>query len=85
MLTPSTAGTLTTSWTLSLAMYYLLTTPTILQKLKTELDTAIPDPSNSPPLATVENLPYLQQLSKKQFVWDTAPQVESRTSLQMRR
>jgi cytochrome P450 len=59
MLTPNTAGTLTTSWTLSLAMYYLLTTPSILQKLKTELDTAIPNPSKSPPLATVDNLPYL--------------------------
>lgn len=32
------AGTLTTSWTLSVALYYLLTTPSVLQKLKTELE-----------------------------------------------
>jgi cytochrome P450 len=32
------AGTLTTSWTLSIALYYLLTMPEVLQKLKTELD-----------------------------------------------
>jgi cytochrome P450 len=32
------AGTLTTSWTLSIALYYLLTMPSILQNLKTELN-----------------------------------------------
>jgi len=32
------AGTLTTSWTLSVALYYLLTTPSVLQKLKAELE-----------------------------------------------
>lgn len=53
------AGTLTTAWTLSIAMYYLLTMPELLQKLKTELAAAIPDPSTNAPLATIENLPYL--------------------------
>jgi cytochrome P450 len=32
------AGTLTTSWTLSVAIYYLLTSPSILKNLKTELE-----------------------------------------------
>lgn len=59
VLTLGTAGTLTTSWTLSLATYYLLTKPSVLQKLKTELQAAIPDLSTPPPLATLENLPYL--------------------------
>lgn len=53
------AGTLTTSWTLTLAVYYLLTSPSILRKLKAELEAAIPDTSVDPDLATLENLPYL--------------------------
>jgi cytochrome P450 len=53
------AGTLTTSWTLSLAVYYLLTTPSVLQKLKVELEAAIPDASVHPNLTVIENLPYL--------------------------
>jgi cytochrome P450 len=32
------AGTLTTSWTLSVALYYLLTSPPVLKNLKTELE-----------------------------------------------
>jgi len=32
------AGTLTTSWTLSVALYYLLKSPSILKNLKTELE-----------------------------------------------
>lgn len=53
------AGTLTTAWTLSVVIYYLLTMPELLRKLKTELAKAVPDPSTNPPLTTVENLPYL--------------------------
>ncbi|KAH8764484.1 cytochrome P450 [Hyaloscypha finlandica] len=53
------AGTLTTSWTLSIALYYLLTMPEVLQKLKTELDKAIPNISSPPSLALLESLPYL--------------------------
>ncbi|CAF9940974.1 hypothetical protein IMSHALPRED_002232 [Imshaugia aleurites] len=54
------AGTLTTSWALSVATYYLLASPHKLRKLKTELISAIPD-SNAPiiPLPVLESLPYL--------------------------
>ena len=36
------AGTLTTSWTLSIALYYLLAMPSVLEKLKTEFDNGMP-------------------------------------------
>jgi cytochrome P450 len=32
------AGTITTAWTLSVAIYYLLTSPSVLKSLKTELE-----------------------------------------------
>lgn len=54
------AGTLTTAWVLSVAIYFLVATPSILEKLKTELDASIPDPSSHMPLATIETLPYLR-------------------------
>ena len=53
------AGTLTTAWTLTLAMYHLLSSPSILQKLKLELVSAISNTSDEPSLATIEKLPYL--------------------------
>lgn len=54
------AGTLTTSWALSVATYHLLASPRILEKLKTELKSAIPN-SDGPvvALSVLENLPYL--------------------------
>jgi cytochrome P450 len=45
------AGTLTTSWTLSIALYYLLTLPEVLQKLKTELDNGASSFSGSQPIS----------------------------------
>lgn len=53
------AGTLTTAWALSVITYHLLTIPAVLQKLKVELATAIPDPSSPLPLSALEQLPYL--------------------------
>ena len=53
------AGTATTAWALSVATYYLLTCPKTLKKLKTELDSAIPNPNVSVPLPVLEQLPYL--------------------------
>jgi len=49
------AGTTTTAWTLTIAIYYLLSNPTILRTLKSELAT-LPDTT---PLSTLEALPYL--------------------------
>lgn len=53
------AGTGTTSWALSVATFHLLSNPSILQKLKYELHTAIPDPSTPPSISFLQNLPYL--------------------------
>ncbi|KAH8654957.1 cytochrome P450 [Tricladium varicosporioides] len=59
------AGTNTTSWTLTVIAYYLTAQPDTLQKLKDELESAIPDPSNPPPLADLEKLPYLTAVLKE--------------------
>ncbi|OTA56421.1 cytochrome P450 [Hypoxylon sp. EC38] len=52
-------GTETTSWTLSILTYYLLTQPRIFTKLTDELRAAVPDPQNLPPWTSLEQLPYL--------------------------
>jgi cytochrome P450 len=61
------AGTLTTAWVLEVTTYHLLSTPTILSKLKTELTAAIPSPNDigSIPLPTLESLPYLNAVMKE--------------------
>jgi cytochrome P450 len=54
------AGTLTSSWTLSVATYHLLAQPEILKKLKTELHAAVPNRDVQPiPLAALEKCQYL--------------------------
>jgi cytochrome P450 len=53
------AGTETTAWCLSVITFHLLSNPAILQKLRTELEQAIPDPDNMVPLEKLEQLPYL--------------------------
>ena len=53
------AGTLTTSWALSVATYHLLATPRVLAKLKIELKTTLPDPGVTVALPVLERLPYL--------------------------
>ncbi|KAL2433865.1 Cytochrome P450 monooxygenase tpcC [Exophiala dermatitidis] len=53
------AGTVTTAWTLPVTVFYLLSDPVRLRKLKTELYEAIPDPTKSTPLPELERLPYL--------------------------
>ncbi|KAI0889423.1 cytochrome P450 [Annulohypoxylon maeteangense] len=52
-------GTETGSWTLSVITYFLLSQPQTLAKLADELHNAIPDPTNLPPWAELERLPYL--------------------------
>jgi len=59
------AGTHTTSWALSVACFHLLSQPELLRKLKTELEAAIPDPSESTPLPALEALPYLTAVIKE--------------------
>lgn len=53
------AGTLTTSWALSVATYHLIANPRVLTKLKAELRAAIPDPNARASLPVLEKLPYL--------------------------
>lgn len=58
-------GTLTTSWTLSLATFHLLHRPSTLKKLRDELFEAIPDPNEVVPLAKLESLPFLRAVVKE--------------------
>lgn len=53
------AGTATTAWALSVATYHLLMSPSILRKLKAELNEAIPNPNVAASLPVLEKLPYL--------------------------
>ncbi|KAM7187935.1 cytochrome P450 [Rhypophila sp. PSN 637] len=61
------AGTLTTSWALTIAIFFLLEQKSLLKKLRRELCTAIPDPNAVTPLATLEQLPYLRAVIKEAF------------------
>ncbi|KAL2882245.1 hypothetical protein SGCOL_002514 [Colletotrichum sp. CLE4] len=54
-----TAGTETTSYTLTLISFHLLTKPSILDKLTRELQGAVTDPKHLPNWPTLETLPYL--------------------------
>lgn len=60
-------GTLTTSWTLSLAAFHLLNRPSTLRQLRDELFAAIPDPNEIVSLAKLESLPYLRAVVKESF------------------
>lgn len=53
------AGIETTMYTLSACSYHVLVNPKILQKLRKELEAAIPDPEKIPHLDTLMQLPYL--------------------------
>ena len=53
------AGTITSSHMLVSTTYHILDNPTILEKLLTELESAIPNPNLSPQLVELEKLPYL--------------------------
>jgi cytochrome P450 len=53
------AGTDTTASTVSAITYHLLANPKILQRLKVELEEAMPNPETMPTSLKVEALPYL--------------------------
>jgi len=53
------AGTLTTSWALCVAVFYLLSQPKTLRILKDELRTVLQGTSSPVTLSTLEQLPYL--------------------------
>ncbi|PHH73159.1 hypothetical protein CDD82_5621 [Ophiocordyceps australis] len=58
-------GTLTSSWTLTMAAFHLIHRPETLRKLRDELFEAIPNPDEVVPLAKLENLPYLRAVVKE--------------------
>lgn len=53
------AGAETTSWALSVIIYYLLTQPVTLRRLTAELMTVVRDPNQLPSWTELEKLPYL--------------------------
>lgn len=53
------AGTITTAWALGVSAYFALATPSILSRLKAELEAAIPDPAQPLDLIALEQLPFL--------------------------
>lgn len=53
------AGLLTTADTLRTTTFHILDRPEVLARLQAELTAAIPDPTTSPPLKLLEQLPYL--------------------------
>ena len=61
------AGLATTAYFLKVVTFHLLDNPRILQTLRTELESAIPDPNVVPPLQTLERLPYLRAVVLEGF------------------
>lgn len=53
------AGTHTTAWSLSVAMFYLLDNVELLAKLRSELQKVWSEPSNPPSLSVLENMPLM--------------------------
>ncbi|ETS81109.1 hypothetical protein PFICI_06111 [Pestalotiopsis fici W106-1] len=53
------AGTETTSWTVSVITYHVLTKPKILARLTEELNSVVKDPKHLPTWTDLEKLPYL--------------------------
>ncbi|KAK1963382.1 trichodiene oxygenase [Colletotrichum sublineola] len=72
------AGTETTSFTLTVITFYLLTKPHILEKLTQELRTVVTDPEHLPSWPTLETLPYFSAVTSEGL--RLAPGVASRTS-----
>lgn len=65
------AGTETTAWSVSVTMFYLLDNPGIFSALYDEIEEVMPNPTECPPLATLENLPLLVSTSlPKQHIVD---------------
>ncbi|KAK1143049.1 hypothetical protein N8T08_007113 [Aspergillus melleus] len=53
------AGIETTKWALSVGGFHIINNPRLYRRLREELESAIPDPKNIPPLKELERLPYL--------------------------
>ena len=53
------AGIETTKWAMVVTVFHIINNPLILQRLRKDLEEAIPDPAQSPRLITLEQVPYL--------------------------
>ena len=53
------AGAVTTAWTLTVAIYHLTVHPQKLERLRGEISSVMPDPSQPAKLQQLERLPYL--------------------------
>lgn len=53
------AGSNTASYTLAMAVFYILRNPKIRKRLVRELDEHVPDPDQMPPLPELEMISYL--------------------------
>ncbi|KAL7957986.1 putative cytochrome P450 [Trichoderma compactum] len=59
------AGVETVAWALTTTVFHLLNNPSKLQKLRDELEKAIPDPAVLPNSLVLEKLPYLTACAKE--------------------
>ncbi|KAL8738347.1 MAG: hypothetical protein Q9181_000857 [Wetmoreana brouardii] len=60
-----TAGGETTARVLALGIFYIVSNPTILRRLRKEVDVVIPDASRVPSVKVLEELPYLTNVVKE--------------------
>jgi cytochrome P450 len=56
------AGSETTAQILAVLSYYLISNPDVLEKLRKELETVMPDPNTPVKWQQLEQLPYLVSL-----------------------
>ncbi|KAK5115234.1 hypothetical protein LTR62_001434 [Meristemomyces frigidus] len=61
------AGTTTTVHYLKSTVYFIIANKTIAERLRRELEEAIPDPKQLPPLHVLERLPYMSAVVKEGF------------------
>ncbi|KAL9044219.1 MAG: hypothetical protein Q9214_002626, partial [Letrouitia sp. 1 TL-2023] len=59
------AGVETTKSTLTLATFYILKNPKVLQRLRKELKQVFPDPNKPPELSELEQLPFLTAIIRE--------------------
>lgn len=59
------AGVETVAWALTTTMFHILDKPAIMQELRAELETAMPDPTTTVKISQLEQLPYLTAVVKE--------------------
>ena len=59
------AGVETVAWTLTTTMFHLLDKPDIMQRLRSELENAMPNPTSAIEIPKLEQLPYLSAVVRE--------------------